>query len=488
MKKIIALTLALLLLFSALVSCKKNEEEEGSTTASTKAADEKVSLDSLPDYDFAGRTITILTREEFKYELDNEGDTSSPISQFVFDRNVAIKNRYNVTLNTVTSKGIWSERANYKDKIYNSVMGGDTCEYDIICGAQNQICQYVTEGYFLDLNANKNLNFENAWWFDGFVDNMTINDRLYFTVGDAGPTLLENMNVVIFNKDLCAQNNIELPYDAVRNKSWTLEAMDTMLEKFPYQDTHNDDLVDGGDTFGLVGGGAMLRGLNTSFDMKLVSKDSMGYPEITYNSARTIDIFDQFQAFMTDQNTAYFKNGSTENDDDTFDPMTTFGEGRALMQFVTLSDIIKLRNSYSVNYGVVPYPMYDSAQEDYYTHIYETLTVFTIPANAASAEESGLILEALGAASYDYVTPEYFSIVLQMQNSQDNDSLEMIKLAREKISFNFGFVYSSVIKDIGSMIDNIRFGNYNFSSSWKTKEKNATDLLANLIDKYLEMD
>ena len=333
---------------------------------------------------------------------------------------------------------------------------------------------------FADLNSIDEINFDNAWWFKGFVDNLTINNKLYFTVGDAGPSLLENMNVVVFNKDLCADNGIELPYDYVRNNTWTLETLDIMTDKFGYTDANENNSIDDGDIFSVVGGGAMLRGLSTSFNMGITTNDANGYPEITLYNNRNIEIMEMFQEFLMDRNKGNFTDGS--------DPHATFGTGKALMQFATLTDIMNLRQKYSINYGVVPYPKYDSDQDRYYTHIYETLTVFAVPKNAASRKESAIMLEALGAASYDLITPEYFETVLQYRNSQDTDSLEMIQMARSNISFNFGFVHSGAIGDIGSIFDNMKKGDYNLASSWEKRESTWHSKLSLLIDSYLKME
>lgn len=481
MKKLIALTLAMLMLSFCLFSCSK--DDEGGNESSVSASDgsqETRSLDKLDAYDFDKRDFTILTREEFAYEMANDDTSASALSQYVFERNTAVEEKYNVKLNVLTELGSWANRASYKEKISTAIYGGDSCEYDLICGAQNQINLYVTEGFFANLNAVETLNFQNDWWFDGFVDNMTLNGKLYFTVGDAGPSLLENMNIIVFNKDLCADNGIELPYEYVRSNKWTLEQMDIMTDKFGYTDDNENDTPDDGDIFSIVGGGAMLRGLSTSFKMDITTRDSNGYPEITLYNARNVEIFEMFQEFLYDGNKGNFRDGS--------DPHTSFGKNKALMQFATLTDVMNIRQKYSVNYGIVPYPKYDENQEHYYTHIYETLTVFAIPINAESQKESGIILEALGAASYDYVTPKYFETVLQYRNSQDTDSLEMIQMARENISFNFGFVHSGAIGDIGSILDNMKKGDYNLTSSWENRSGNWKLKLSALIDQYLKIE
>lgn len=479
MKKTLALILAILMLLPCLFACKKDKEDT-STPTNDQNASLSPNLDSLANYSFNGEAFTILTREEFKYELQTK-DTVHAINEYVFKRNNAVETKYEVDLKIVTASGVWGSRKDYKDKISAAINGSDQCEFDLICGAQNQISEYVTEGYFANLNSINSINFNNQWWFEGFVDNMTINNKLYFTVGDAGPSLLENMNVVIFNKDLCTANNITFPYETVKANQWTLEQMEIMTEGFVYADQNDNSKADPDDKFAIVGGGAMLRGLSTSFEMNITVNDENGYPDVSgFYNERNEEIFDVFQTFLFTDNRGYFK--------DDIDPIKTFGEKRALLQFITLADVMKLRQNYEVNYGIVPYPKYDNAQKDYHTHIYETLTVFTVPVNAASKQESGIILEALGAASYDCITPKYFESILQYRNSQDINSLEMINLARQKISFNFGFVHGMSINQIHGIFDNMKNGGYSLTDTWNKRGGNWKDSLSALLDKYLELE
>ena len=484
MKRFISLIMTMLVLMSCLfstVSCK-NKDQENTEPVEVSTEGE---LSGLKDYDFGGSEFTVLARKQFGYEIDPEESSGEWISQLIAVRNTAVESKYNVKLDVTLIPGIWTDRTQYKTAIKAAVEAGGDCEYDIISGAQNQINSYVTEGMFANLHGNENIDFENKWWFDGFVDNMTINNKLYFTVGDVGVTLLENMNVVVFNKTLFDENHISYPYELVRNNQWTLENLNEISKNYTCADVNENNRTDPGDSFVLCGGGAKLRSITTSFDIKITSPDNMGLPEITMYNQRTVDIVDSFQSMLVSNSRAYFK----DKDDDGSEvfPAEIFKDDRALMMFTLLTDINELSAS-SVKFGIVPFPKYDNDQQKYYTHVYETLTVYTIPVNAGSQAESGLILEALGASSYDNVTEEYFEKVLSLQNSDDVDSLEMLSMARENISFNFGFVHSASIGDIGAVFDNIKLGNYNLTNRWETSETPWKTALGRLLDKYLAMD
>ncbi len=486
MKRFLSMILSVLVLLGcacSTVSCKKDDGKGQENTLPTENV--LGELSKLPSYDFGGRDITILAREEFAYEIDPVESTGDSMNQLIYQRNGMVEEKYNVNLEVVLLPGNFENRAEYKERIQAVVEAAGACDYDIISGAQNQFCQYVTEGMFANLHGNQGIDFDNPWWFDGYVDNLTLNNKLYLTVGDVGVTLLENMNVFAFNKNLFDQNEIDYPYDLVRNDQWTLENVTEISKNYACSDVNKNDLTDSGDSFVLCGGGASLRSIPTSFDIKITSPDDMGLPVITMYNDRTLEIVENFQSMLVSNSRAYFKDFDDNGTE--VSPVQIFSENRSLMISTLMYDVKTIRDS-DVEFGIVPFPKYNSAQENYYTHVYETLSVYTIPVNAGSQFESGLILEALGASSYDYVTEEYFANVISLRNSRDADSLEMLAIARENISFNFGGVHDAAIGGIGSVFDNMKLGNYNLTNRWTQSEKSWNTALGRLLDKYLAMD
>ena len=497
MKRFLSVILSMLLLLGCLcstVSCnkkndkehKKNDKEQVDTKFNTSTAEDDLGeFSKLSNYDFEGREITILAREQFAYEIAPDESAGDSMDQLIYRRNGMVEEKYNVNLSVELLPGAYVNRNEYKERILAVVESAGACDYDIISGAQNQFCVYVTEGLFANLHANQGIDFDNPWWFDGYVDNMTLNNKLYLTVGDVGVTLLENMNVFAFNKTLFSQNGIEYPYELVRNDQWTLENLNEITKNYACIDLNRNDLTDSEDSFVLCGGGASLRSVPTSFDIKITSPDDMGLPEITMYNDRTLEIMEDFQSMLVRNSRAYFKD--VDDDGSEASPVKIFSENRSLLISTLMYDVKTIRNS-EVEFGIVPFPKYNTAQENYYTHVYETLSVYAIPVNAGSQYESGLILEAMGAASYDYVTEEYFENVISLRNSHDSDSMEMLAIARKNISFNFGAVHSAALGDIGAVFDNMKLGNYNLSNRWDTSEESWNIALGRLLDKYLAMD
>lgn len=443
MKKLLCMLLTVLMMLSA-VACGNKGDGETETTPSTEPTETQklASIDTIPKKDFANNDYTVLVRTEFEYEFAQTETSGDRLNTAIIRRNSQVQERFNLNLQIVKEPGNWQNRDNFKTRLSNAVKLSP-CPYDLVVGAQNQMCAYITEGMFVDLMPVQSLNgFENPWWFDGFVENVSLKDRLYFVVGDAGVTLLENCNVVAFNKGICDANSIEYPYDLVKEKEWTLEALIEITNKIGYDNTNQTTPgPDAGDRFSIIAGDSMLRGFTTSFNIPTTAMDENGIPYMSMDDPkfRAVDVIDAFRAGLVEPDDRFYVS-KTEGE-----ILQMFNSGRSLFMLQNLSGITTVRQTAEIDFGILPYPMYDKAQGEYYTHVYETLSVFAIPVTARSVEDSGLILEALGAASYDLVTPEYFELVLKGQNARDIESYEMVEMIRENITFNFGFVHATAL-------------------------------------------
>ena len=128
--------------------------------------------------------------------------------------------------------------------------------------------------------------------------------------------------------------------------------------------------------------------------------------------------------------------------DSTVDFTTTaafkpFNQNNLLFTFFALTAVEAMRAS-DVNFGIVPVPKYDEEQE-WISYNYGC-TLSCIPVNTPDAERSAIILEALNAESARKVVPEYYNRVLQGKLARDDESLGMLDMIFDKLSFTFDFI------------------------------------------------
>ena len=61
-------------------------------------------------------------------------------------------------------------------------------------------------------------------------------------------------------------------------------------------------------------------------------------------------------------------------------------------------------------------------------------------------------LESLNYESYLQVTPAYYETVLQLKQVRDEGSQQMVRLVRESLYFDFGYVYSDNLGSISGIM------------------------------------
>jgi hypothetical protein len=119
-----------------------------------------------------------------------------------------------------------------------------------------------------------------------------------------------------------------------------------------------------------------------------------------------------------------------------------FGQGRALYVPVSLCyAITDFRNYEGLDYGIVPVPMLDEEQGQYYSAY--TDRYFVVPSCCPDKAFVGTIMESMSAEGYRVVTPIYFEVALKDRYTRDDISKEMVDLIRETMILDFSYVYGA---------------------------------------------
>ncbi len=88
------------------------------------------------------------------------------------------------------------------------------------------------------------------------------------------------------------------------------------------------------------------------------------------------------------------------------------------------------------NIGIVPYPKYDEAQDDYISLNWGGL--MGIPASIQNPEMVGAVLELLAWESENTVIPAYYDVMLDGKLARDEDSVEMLDLLFDSFVYDPG--------------------------------------------------
>lgn len=276
MKKHFTLILILSQLISALsfTGCQNTAPDPTTTTVSTEPESTlpETTRDSLPDdLNYGGQTVTIFAASDLPIvEFDAE-QTGDIVDDAIYQRNVTVSERLNVDLNYIMQPGLWADQDSYKGAIRGCVLSGDA-EYDIVAGYGVFIADLAVEQLFLNLNDTAYIDFDQKWWSDSLVKNLSLNGKLYFASGDISTNTIGTSFAVFFNKDLAEKYKLENLYSLVDNGKWTLDKLFELSSEI-YSDLNGDGKRDENDQYGLVSHQTSFDNLYYSCGMNVVTPD-----------------------------------------------------------------------------------------------------------------------------------------------------------------------------------------------------------------------
>ena len=104
-----------------------------------------------------------------------------------------------------------------------------------------------------------------------------------------------------------------------------------------------------------------------------------------------------------------------------------FGESRVLFVDEIFYRLNELRDV-EVDFGIVPYPLFDDTQAEYYSRVEAGARIGMIPITNKHPEYAGALLEAMASYGYQNLIPEYYEVALKRRTSRDSESSEMLDL------------------------------------------------------------
>ncbi len=266
---------------------------------------------------------------------------------------------------------------------------------------------------------------------------MSVKGFLPFLQGDYSIASYVWTFTQIFNKQMTADLNLESPYAYVRDGTWTIDTFREYI-KAAAADVNGDGKMNKEDSYGYLAMNAYPHQVYPyASGIVTVKKDENDYPVIVTNSERYVNTIVKYIDII-------WKDGSTF----TFDYVEgdkfpiAWDEDRALIQLITMDDLRYFRN-YDSDYGIIPLPKYDEAQDAYHTITNANACIYMLPADTPDPERTGIILEALTVESYKSVIPVYYDTVLSTKYTRDEESVAMLDLIFGGRVFDFGaFFYT----------------------------------------------
>ncbi|MCI8388267.1 MAG: hypothetical protein HFE63_07385 [Clostridiales bacterium] len=463
------------LLLSSFAACGSEPSDPDTSDSNDLSTSAQDSIDTaatqypeLEVRDLNGQKVNVLVRTEWNYEFMVDEQTGDTVSDAIFNRNRAIEERYNCSLNFIDFAGAWGSHTNFTNIIHNSVLASDG-EYDFIAGYQAVLTSNIANGDLMNLHDVPYLTLDAPWWTQEGIDALTFNGRCYEVGGDIAVSLLEGINCMFYNKKLAEDFGVPDLYQLVEDGKWT---HDKMLEvsKGVYQDMNSNDIKDIEDRFGFVSPSGWIRTYVVAYDTPTIDVGG----KLIWNNSHTVSVVEKLVDCFQQPDVIYTAN--------TNDADKIFSESRALLMNTTLKSASKLREM-NDDFGIIPMPKFDEKQDSYYTTTSNEVSMICVPITAPDMDVSGLMIEAMCRESTDTVASSFYDVALSGKYVRDDKSLEMLELIRGSLTFDFGWISSMATGVSGAQYETMVKENNSAFASWYAANESSIQERTNT---YLE--
>lgn len=450
MKRTIALLLACAMLCPLFAACGKDSPDttSDSTTASTEATRDP----NAPDFDadsigdISGDFNILVSGNYARNDFAAENGEGTAVQNAVYRRNEYMREKFNVNItnedlikfNSATGSGVGFT------KLYTDYISGDKT-YDAAMVGTYDVATLAYSGYIHDLNAIENLNLSKSYWDQKANEDLSIGGKMFYTTGDI--TIIDNMvtNAILFNKVMIKNYGLDNPYTLVEDNEWTLEKFGSLV-KAVGEDKDQNGIYDSNDTYGLLTwNDAMLSILGASGEkICSINNDKL---ELTFYNERVVSLYDMWEDIVFDQAHSY--NYQYNNVEGKATPTSSWDEARirmfdseqALFYTTLLTTVDKHRNS-ETDFGILPFPKYDSNQKDYGHAVSAFHCAFVCVPTLAASPRVGAILEELAYQGKKLLTPAYYDQTLIGQYTRDEESAAMLDLIFATRVYDVGIYYT----------------------------------------------
>ena len=314
-------------------------------------------------------------------------------------------------------------------------------DYQMIVQRGYQFQFLMTTDSFADISALPYVDTTKSYWNQDSIDTFTFGGTTLFAASDM--LLLDKgaTAAVIFNTSIAHDHGWggSYFYDLVNDKEWTLAKM-VEVAADAYDDADGDSKTSAGDVFGATGGDDpihfMLNGAGERF---CVNTGDDSFLKYTFEKERCYDIVMDTLDMLLYEDFYLSERTVKESIEQPF------------INNQVLFDISRVKqvNAYRVmdqDYGILPIPMYDDTQDEYYSEIsphHDSLMAIphTAVRNDVQAEAIGVALEAMSYISSLDVYPVLYDVVISTKGTRDQESKEMLNIIFNNRVYDIGIIF-----------------------------------------------
>jgi len=479
-RRTLSALLALLTVSGIFASCAQNpsgtvpsdDTTASETTTQAPETTAKTYTPDLPEKNFNGKELKALTFQKSSAAITDlcaYETMGEPLNDAIYKRNSTIEERYKIDL------VIDEQVKNDCKKIVESALLAHEDRWGFLDIAIRETVQFASAGYLHDLVPLNYIDPEAEWWDQRCREEMSILGKVFFLIGDINLFAASETYGLIFNKEVAEAFEVGDLYPMVHEGKWTIDALYTMITKVA-GDVDGNGVMDQNDRYGLYTQNDMMNFYNGA-GVRIALKDKDDVPYLVGITDRGIGALEKGHKIMSDANTVFA--GDQRNKTIGAKSIYTeiiipaFKNNLGLFYSTGIGNTYKNLRDMEAEYGIVPIPKYDEAQEEYYCGLLESwATVVSIPKTASDPDFPAFILEALSAESVLTVTKTWNEQCFNTKGVRDEESIHMAELIAKSRCYDIGYFFGW--GNIGKQIKNQgSAATMNFASNYASLESKA---------------
>ena len=457
-------------------------EAEVSEQSVEESVEEPKLFANLPDRYYDGKTVTFLVEGDYmtsykSVEVVPHEDSYETLNNAITARNDLVTEKFGIEINTVRTEGYGDMLA----RMRTSSMSGVN-EYDVVMPYFGDAALFAQEGGLYDLRTLENIHYNEPYYDQGSVRDLSILGKNYFITGDLSLLSYDVTHILTFDKEMIESYHLESPYDLVENHEWTIDKLWEMAKKVT-ADIDGEPGMGYLDRFGYLVNNNFTSTMFIGAGQRFSRKDGEDKPIITVYSEESVAVFNKIFDLINDPTASgklddasggFWTSAQRAGKNLWEAANDASADGRALFHAITVGTILDL-GEYECSFGVLPAPMYDKNQGQYYSRVSTIYgTCVAVPLNVQDAEMSSIIIDAMMQASTSTVKVAYFDVIMKERKIQDYESEHMLDIILDSRVYDFGSIYNWGQSAHGSgsftgFMDTIAFSGENtFVSTWES--------------------
>ncbi len=480
-KKIATLLTAGFVTLVSFASCSgsgKTDAAETTAPVSESQAEESIlyKADYLPDKKYNGYQYRIVGYEEYPADFDTE--TGNMVNDAIFRRNRLVEETYDIDITETQYPFARYEDVNALMQKNSLAMADD---YDLYTLVFRHAFGGVLSGYIPPASYYPVADFSQPWYIQATNDYMVVDgvQVVAYTSFDRNP----GGRSILFNKRLINDLNLELPYNLVDNNSWTYDAMLEMA-KAAISDLDSDGVMTEADRYGFISEiDDMTELMYGGSGMKLVDFSS-GMPELS-NYEQLYTMFELYSKYMSMDGFLYNTFAAYGYDETSRTKgVQMFKSGGSLfMQKGT--NVLTTLGDMKDDYDIVPFPKWKPEQKSYY--VAPDGSRIAVPLScSADLELVCVIKEALAVESLNFVYPAYYEFALKNRYVRDEDSIRMLEIITQSVTWDLGSsLWSDIVRQ--PWMNALDKKSTDVMSAIEANRKNAESQFAKLMEQIAEL-